>query len=287
MMLLPDHLRELWKEVEAGRMTAKQCSQIQEQEIAVYRSEWSEALIESGETDLRTSLLREMVAYYDLPDLAEAERRCAAAVDTLRHEWVEAVDTQQSTSVDEFYESPTTAYELMEWHSLRDDVSPLAYVLGLKIARERRVQTCLDFGSGVGSGALLFARAGVAMSLADVSSTLLNFARWRLERRHLSAQFIDLKKDVLPATAFDMVLALDVFEHLLDPIEAVERLWGTLRPGGLLFARIHAEEDAERPQHIVRDFEPTFARMRELGFVEVWRDSWLWGHQLFEKRVTK
>ena len=285
-MLLPDRLRELWKEVSAGRMTIEQGSQLEEQEMAIYRSSWGEALIESGEADLRTSLLREICAYYDLSDLAEAERRCAAALDSLRQEWIEAVDMHQPTSIAEFYESPTTVYELMEWHSLQNDVSPLAYVLGLKIACERGVQTCLDFGSGVGSGALLFASAGVTMSLADVSSTLLNFARWRLERRQLSAQFIDLKKDVLPATGFDMVLAMDVFEHLLDPIEAVERLWGALRPGGLLFARIHAEEDAERPQHIVRDFEPTFTRMRELGFVEVWRDSWLWGHQLFEKRVT-
>ena len=37
------------------------------------------------------------------------------------------------------------------------------------------------------------------------------------------------------------------------------------------------------PQHIVTDFGPTFSRLRELGFVEVWRDSWLWGHQVFQK----
>jgi SAM-dependent methyltransferase len=74
-----------------------------------------------------------------------------------------------------------------------------------------------------------------------------------------------------------------VFEHLADPVEAAEHLWRALRPGGVLFARIHAEEDPERPHHIVRDFAPTFARLAELGLVETWRDGWLWGHQLFEK----
>jgi SAM-dependent methyltransferase len=83
-----------------------------------------------------------------------------------------------------------------------------------------------------------------------------------------------------------MILAMDVFEHLAEPERVAEQLWRALRPGGLLFARIHAEEDTDRPQHIVRDFEPTFARMRELGLVETWRDTWLWGHQLFEKRAA-
>jgi hypothetical protein len=76
---------------------------------------------------------------------------------------------------------------------------------------------------------------------------------------------------------------MDVFEHLSDPIGAVENLWKALKNQGFLYARIDAEPDEDRPQHIVRDFGPTFERMWELGFVEVWRDKWLWGHQVFQK----
>jgi hypothetical protein len=76
---------------------------------------------------------------------------------------------------------------------------------------------------------------------------------------------------------------MDVFEHLVDPVETVERLWAALKPGGYLFARLSGEENEDRPQHIVRDFEPTFARLRALGFVQVWEDTWLWGHQVFRK----
>ena len=79
------------------------------------------------------------------------------------------------------------------------------------------------------------------------------------------------------------VTAMDVFEHLTDPVEAVENLWKALNPGGFLYARIAAESDEDRPQHIVQDFAPTFERMRALGLVEVWRDEWLWGHQVFQK----
>jgi hypothetical protein len=80
-----------------------------------------------------------------------------------------------------------------------------------------------------------------------------------------------------------MITAMDVFEHLSHPVETVEHLWEALTPGGFLYARISAEPDEDRPQHIARDFGPTFERMRALGFIEVWRDEWLWGHQVFQK----
>ena len=76
---------------------------------------------------------------------------------------------------------------------------------------------------------------------------------------------------------------MDVFEHLVDPVETVEHLWEALKPGGFLYARIHAESDADRPQHIVHDFGPTLTRMQALGLVQVWQDEWLWGHQVFQK----
>jgi len=93
----------------------------------------------------------------------------------------------------------------------------------------------------------------------------------------------DLKACALPRQAFDVVSAMDVFEHLVDPVRAVDQLWEALQPGGFLYVRLGDQPDENRPQHIVQDFEPTFERMRVLGFVEVWRDEWLWGHQVFQK----
>lgn len=283
-MLLPDRLREVWVEADAGRLSREAACAAQERLLDDYRTVWRDALLIDGEADLRTSLWREIAAYYDIDELAEVERRCASAVDTMRREWEEKIDPQQRASIESFYQNPPMVYDLMGWHSLQNDTGPLAYVLGLEIARAHRVGTCLDFGSGVGSGALLFTRAGIRMMLADISTPLLKFAHWRFACRGLSAHFLDLNRAVLPTASFDMILAMDVFEHLADPVEAAEHLWRALRPSGLLFARIHAEEDASRPQHIVRDFSPTFARMEELGLVQTWQDTWLWGHQLFEKR---
>lgn len=281
--LVPDRLRRLWEEVAAERMTAEAFERERLRLLGDYRGRWERALVESGQTDLRDSLLAEMAAYERDLDVQEIDRRCSTAVATLRHEWQQSVDPASRASIEQFYQSPTTLYELLDWHSLRDDDGPLAYVLALDIAREREVESCLDFGSGVGSGALLFRQAGIQMTLADISTPLLTFCRWRFDRRRQTAGFVDLKRDPLPRETFDMILAMDVFEHLADPVDAVEQLSVALRPGGLLFARIHGEEDADRPQHIVRDFEPTLRRMAALGLVETWRDGWIWGHQLFRK----
>jgi 2-polyprenyl-3-methyl-5-hydroxy-6-metoxy-1,4-benzoquinol methylase len=284
-MWLPDRLRSVWAEVDAGRRTVGSASTEQERELGAYRDAWERALLLGPETDLRLSLLREVADYYQISDVMEVERLCSGAVDAMRREWEQRIHPTERASIESFYQSATMVYDLMGWHSLRDDTGPLAYVLGLEIARTRGVRLCLDFGSGVGSGALLLTKAGLQVALADISTTLLDLCRWRFARRRLPAQFFNLNSDVLPDAGFDMILAMDVFEHLVDPVEAIERLWRALRPGGLFFARIQVEDAGTHPQHIVRDFEPTFTRMRELGLIEIWRDTWLWGHQLFEKRA--
>jgi 2-polyprenyl-3-methyl-5-hydroxy-6-metoxy-1,4-benzoquinol methylase len=159
-------------------------------------------------------------------------------------------------------------------------------VLALDFARQRQSgRRYLDFGAGVGAGGLLFARHGFHVSHADISSTLLRFSQWRMERRGLSAEFVDLKDASLPPDAFDVITAMDVFEHLPDPVKAVDQLAIALKPGGFLFGRFAAEHDEDRPQHIVFDFDPVLERLTSWGFRQVWRDEWLWGHQAFQKAV--
>lgn len=231
------------------------------------------------------SLLGE-IAQFTGDDLDEVERRCRRAVDVVADDWRgQVLDAASRESVERYYDqSASYIYDLMWWHALHDDLSPLGYVTSLDFAARHGCRSYLDFGSGVGAGAILFARRGFDIALADISSTLLGFSRWRLELRGVPAQLIDLKSDKLPEAAFDIITAMDVFEHLIDPVETIVELHRALKPGGFLFGRFHAEIDETHPQHIVLDFTPVFARLGELGFVEVWRDEWLWGHQVFQKQ---
>jgi mycofactocin glycosyltransferase len=283
--LLPDALKALWKEVEAKRATVEAYTQEQERHLAEYKQTWSAALMLDGQPDLKTSLLAETGLYVDCDDLAEVERRCRLGVAAVREEWESKFRAGDTKTVEKFYDqSKAYIYDLMWWHTLTDDASPLAYVLALRFAKARGCTRHLDFGAGSGAGGLLFARNGFETTLADISSSLLDLSRWRFDLRKVPANFLDLKSAVLPTEAFDVVTAMDVFEHLVDPVAVTENIAASLRPGGFLIGRFDAKIDAEHPQHIVADFEPTFRRMSELGLVEVWRDEWLWGHQFFQKR---
>jgi 2-polyprenyl-3-methyl-5-hydroxy-6-metoxy-1,4-benzoquinol methylase len=282
--LLPDQLKAFWQTVLQNQHTAEEYTSEYERLLGEYRQTWEQALILDGQQNLRDSLLSELGRYTRCGDAAEVRRRCEHAVANVKHEWEAKVASADRGSVEQFYdESQAMVYELAWWHTLADDLSPLAYVLALHFAQQRGCQRYLDFGAGVGSGGILFAHHGLQVALADISSSLQRFSAWRLGIRKLSAQYIDLKRSGLPSQGFDFITAMDVFEHLSDPVQAVEHLWKALRPGGFLYARIAAEPDEERPQHIVEDFGPTFEHLQRLGFVEVWRDEWLWGHQVFQK----
>jgi 2-polyprenyl-3-methyl-5-hydroxy-6-metoxy-1,4-benzoquinol methylase len=283
-MLLPDQLQALWQAVDQKRLTAEEFIREQDRLLGEYRATWTQALMDQGQDNLQHSLLRELGDYVQCDDIHELRRRCESAVETLKGEWHAQVHEGEERAIERFYDqSQTTIYELMWWHTLRDDMSPLAYVTALHLARQHGGRQYLDFGAGVGSGGILFARHGLNVTLADISSTLLRFSQWRFKRRGLPTAYIDLKAQELPQNAYDFVTAMDVFEHLVDPVATVEQLWKALRPGGFLYARIAAEVDEDRPQHIVQDFGPTFQRMETLGFVQVWQDAWLWGHQVFQK----
>lgn len=282
--LLPEQLKDFWQAIERQEQSVEEYTQTYEHAPEEYRHIWARALTVDGHQDLQESLLAELGRYAQCKDINEVRRRCEHAVASVRHEWEEKVQARDRQSVERFYdESQAMLYELMWWHALGDDVSPLSYVLALRFAQEHSCQHYLDFGSGVGSGGILFAQHGLQVALADISSSLLRFSAWRLGMRKLSAQYIDLKLPGLPSQAFDVITAMDVFEHFSDPVETAETLWKALKPGGFLYARISAEVDEDRPQHIVQDFGPTFERLQRLGLVEVWRDDWLWGHQVFQK----
>ncbi|MGE5443960.1 MAG: class I SAM-dependent methyltransferase [Ignavibacteriales bacterium] len=282
--LLPDHLKELWQSVTRKQITAEEFYIEQEKKLSEYQNVWKQALLMEGHQDLQESLLSELGLYLGCKDLAEIELRCKRAGAAVQSEWQGRVNSDDRQSVEQFYnESEAEVYGLLWWHTLSEDASPLAYVMALHFAQKQGCRSCLDFGAGVGSGDILLARHGLSVALADISSPLLRFSQWRFAMRGLPAQFIDLKTSGLPNKTFDVVTAMDVFEHLFDPVRAVEELWKALRPGGFLLGRFHSEPNDDRAGHIVRDFGPTFERMKELGFVEVWRDEWLWGHQVFQK----
>ncbi len=282
--LLPDLLKDLWQTVDDVRFTGEQFYDEKERQLDEYRRTWSQALVLNGHGSLKESLLWELGCYVGCDDPAEIERRCSIGWKQVEDEWHEKVDSASSQAIERFYdETEAYLYNLIWWHTLSEDDTPLAYVTALQFAKQHGCRSYLDFGAGASSGGILFARHGLEVASADISSSLLAFSAWRFRIRDLPAQMLDLKRMALPNGAFDLVTAMDVFEHLVDPVVAIDQISDALKPRGFLYGRFACREDDDRPQHIVRDFEPVFQRLSALGFVQVWEDEWLWGHTVFQK----
>lgn len=281
---LATRLRELWSNAERNGLSREECIAEEARQLDECIAQWRHALLLPGETDLVRSTLREIGRWRGLDDLDAVRRRCTTALADLKRHWQSTVAAVDGPSVGRYYDTADLCIEeLMWWHTLEDDRSPLAYVAALEVAAGAGARRHLDFGSGVGSGALLFHDHGFDVTLADVSSVLLAFCRQRFATRSRTATFLDLKQVELPAAHFDFITAMDVFEHLVDPVGTVDALDRSLEPGGIIYGRFAADEDDDRPQHIVRDFGPVLDRFRRLGFTEAFRDDWLWGHLAFRK----
>jgi 2-polyprenyl-3-methyl-5-hydroxy-6-metoxy-1,4-benzoquinol methylase len=283
--LAPEQLKKLWQSVERKQVAQEEYALQEEKLLDAYSSVWRQALLLDGYTDLQESLLLELSRYLGCVDVAEIRRRCQEAVNTIKDGWHEKTNrlTDRAAVEQFYYHNQAMLYELMWWHSLDEDTDPLGYVTALHFAQQHGCQSYLDFGAGVGSGGILFARHGFEVNLADISSALLGFSKWRLDLRKMEGECIDLKVQGFPREAFDFVTVMDVFEHLFDPVGAVEDLGRAMKPGAYLFARLQADSNEDRPLHIVKDFGPVFTRLAELGFKEVWRDDWVWGHIAFQK----
>ena len=120
--------------------------------------------------DLKQSLLSELAGYLGWDDLNKVEFRCRAILEELRADWQRIVKQMDRASIEQFYDTSLAhLFELIWWHTLTEDRTPLAYVLALDFARRHPGRRYLDFGAGIGSGALLFARHGFDVALADIS----------------------------------------------------------------------------------------------------------------------
>jgi len=283
--LIADRLIESWAEVEAGKIERKEFVDLEKALLDSYASEWSRALKLDLSPSLRDSLIGELREFF-MPHASSSEviSRCQGAVAQMRDEWNDSVDMQDRESITSYYDSSQSyPFELTWWHSLGEDLSPLAYVAALHLALQHEGRDLLDFGCGVGSGGLLFSGRGFRCTAADISSTMLNFTAARFSARGIPLELIDLKERQLPEAAYDFVTAMDVLEHVPDPAETLSSLAPAIREGGILFGRFAADIDPERPSHIATDFEPAFKLLDDLGFKLIWEDRWFWGHRAYQK----
>ncbi len=108
-------------------------------------------------------------------------------------------------------------------------------------------KTVLDYGCGIGSNGFLFNEAGFDVTLADLESFSLDFAKFVINKYKLNVKTIETDKTKMSGK-FDVILCLDTFEHVKEPKTLLENLASLLNSGGKLFLTV-AEPDPHHPMH--------------------------------------
>src|SRR5438045_3591311 len=107
-------------------------------------------------------------------------------------------------------------------------------VLGFLQAKygDRKDLTILDIGCGTGAMSKKLARWGAVVS-ADFNPLALSYSR----RRDLNRLCVsDAMRLPFRDGAFDVVVALDILEHLPDDEAALREFYRVLKPGGRVIA---------------------------------------------------
>jgi len=122
--------------------------------------------------------------------------------------------------------------------------------------RENGWKTGLDIGGGIGENTIIACEEGVKMKYCDVKgSKTMEYAKWRFDKYGVYPTIENEKYKI--NMDFDFIVAMDVFEHMVDPkpvIEAVAKHTKYLfcNPDQIMFNWLY-------PQHISKfTLEPYF-----------------------------
>ncbi len=190
---------------------------------------------------LEEDIRHEICEFYDVSEdvLRELENRYGAFTSRSFQLYVYSLfegRTGQDSSLFDAYADASLPYSLMLGLGCQR-YAHLFWSLEELLPRLRKLSrrpVAVDYGSGVGDTALLLATCGFDVHLVDLPDKKSSFARWRLERRGFRPHFIPVTaSDPYPAIPrpVDLIVTIEVWEHLRQPIRALQNLISATEPG--------------------------------------------------------
>jgi SAM-dependent methyltransferase len=191
-------------------------------------------------SDPTDAVVAELGEYFRLPPDVVRDR-CLHSMEYSFVDW-EAGDRSTSDGLVDYWNhvSPVfgiTMSHVRQYHG-EHPASSVEIAYGL---RHLPPGDMLDFGAGPGTNSAFFHALGWRVTLAEVSTTMMDFARWRLARRGITdAACIDTGRERLPPAAFDLITAIEVMHVIPDTPGTLAELRRALKPGGYLVFNIYA-----------------------------------------------
>ncbi|GAM99761.1 hypothetical protein U91I_03416 [alpha proteobacterium U9-1i] len=228
---------------------------------------WTEILTGGSEIRPTEAIVRELMEFSGLPE-AEVRKLATSSQEISAQKWDEA-DRSTPEGLREFYRSVSSwVFGTLNYHAKQAEAKdyPLPVQVLARLS-ERPPGDHLDFGAGVATASLLFARQGWRPIISDVSPSLLEFARWRCARAGVTARFIDLNDEGVGENQYDLITAFNTFAHIPDLAPTLIDLRRALRPGGLLIFDIDTRKRTRGNEWFFHGSAfPVLRALRGMGF---------------------
>lgn len=240
----------------------------------LYRSTAMEAfragLLRPGCAGVRESVLADLTEYSGLTE-QECVHRATHSQVYATEEWGDLPSEPTPAELIEFYQRNSSWIFGLLWYAYLQAEGyawPAAVAIGDDLGINRPSADVLDFGAGVGAGALMFQELGDRPTAADISGPLLDFATFRAQCRRTDLSTIDLKESTPSKASFDVVCAVQTMAHVPDVGATAAMLNAALRSDGLLFADFDTHERRRTDSRLYDDDLPLRRATRRAGFVE-------------------
>jgi len=155
-------------------------------------------------------------------------------------------DWYNRKSIKDFYKTTENyVFDLIHYNDMdriRECVYPIMNAKDLDI---------LDFGAGIGEISMMFASQN-KVYYYDIGEVTSKFAKFVSEKTNRPLIFLENEED-MKSRKYDVILTLDVLEHLENPMETVKMLKGLLKPGGSFLSTalyVDFSKTKEYPMHL-------------------------------------
>ncbi|MEQ8787255.1 MAG: methyltransferase domain-containing protein [Pirellulaceae bacterium] len=159
--------------------------------------------------------------------------------------------------------------------------------IGSRLRQSNRSLRILVYGDGGGFDSAYFAMCGHDVTYYEVGEMSVEFARKVFSANELSVTIAD-DTCQLDGDPFDVVVCLDVLEHVPDPPQTVREFAGYLREGGELI--VHAPfffVDRHNPTHLAssKKYSGDCRRLYRRAGLEPIAGNLFWDPIVLQKRV--
>jgi len=154
----------------------------------------------------------------------------------------------KKTIIDFYKTTDTYIYSLVNFNKdyrIANLLHPIRYLKDAKI---------LDYGAGIGIIPILLAQHNTTYYY-DVEGKTKEFAKYLNKQFHYKTAFVDSEKEALKLDV-DIIICVDVLEHLEKPMELVKKITESLEPGKMfLTTGLDFSTGSHIPMHLKTNLE--------------------------------